>query len=58
MGREKVREGGENKKQRDVTPANANVSQLFTTRGKFTHSLSPSPKMNRSTKKLIQSEIH
>ena len=33
MGRERVREGGENKKERDVTPANANVSQLFTTRG-------------------------
>ena len=32
MGRERVREGGENKKERDVTPANANVSQLFTTR--------------------------
>ena len=32
MGRERVREGGESKKERDVTPANANVSQLFTTR--------------------------
>ena len=58
MGREKVREGGENKKERDVTPANANVSQLFTTRGKFTHSLPPLPQMNRATKKLIHSEIH
>ena len=33
MGRERVREGGENKKERDITPANANVSQIFTTRG-------------------------
>ena len=33
MGRERVREGGENKKERDVTPANAKVSQSFTTRG-------------------------
>ena len=29
MGRER----GENKKEKDVTPANANVSQLFTTHG-------------------------
>ena len=28
-----MREGGENKKERDVTPANANVSQIFTPRG-------------------------
>ena len=28
-----MREGGENKKERDITPANANVSQIFTTRG-------------------------
>ena len=28
-----MREGGENKKERDTTPANANVSQLFTTCG-------------------------
>ena len=33
MGRERVREGGENNKERDITPANANVSQIFTTRG-------------------------
>ena len=33
MGRERMREGGENKKEWDVTPANANVSQLFTTHG-------------------------
>ena len=33
MGRERVREGGENKKERDITPANANVSQIFTTCG-------------------------
>ena len=31
--KERVREGGENKKERDVTPANGNISQLFTTRG-------------------------
>ena len=30
MGRERVREGGENKKERDITPANANVSQIHT----------------------------
>ena len=28
-----MREGGENKKERDITPANANVSQIFITRG-------------------------
>ena len=28
-----MREGGENKKERDTTPTNANVSQLFTTCG-------------------------
>ena len=28
-----MREGGENKKESDITPANANVSQIFTTRG-------------------------
>ena len=28
-----MREGGENKKERNITPANANVSQLLTTRG-------------------------
>ena len=33
MKRERVTEGGENEKERDVTPANANVSQLFPTRG-------------------------
>ena len=34
-----MREGGGNKKERDVTPANANVSQLFTTHSlAFTHS--------------------
>ena len=34
-----MREGRENEKERDVTPANANVSQLFTTQGlAFTHS--------------------
>ena len=27
-----MREGGVSKKERDVTPANANVSQIFTTR--------------------------
>ena len=34
-----MREGGGNKKERDVTPANANVFQLFTTHSlAFTHS--------------------
>ena len=33
MGRERVRAGGENKKERDVTPTNANAFQLFTTHG-------------------------
>ena len=32
MGRERVRVGGENSKERDITPAKANVSQIFTTR--------------------------
>ena len=31
MKRVRVREGRENKKERNVNPANANVSQLFTT---------------------------
>ena len=32
MGKERVREGGENKKERDIIPANAIGSQIFTTR--------------------------